>query len=507
VPAVHRAHRSRLASAARRAACALAAALALALGLALPAGAADAEPAATRAYFGNVHVHTGYSFDAFTNGTLTVPHHAYEWARGQAIPGGGGGPDLRLRRPLDFYAVSDHAEFLGVFRLMADPNRPLSRTELAKRVTSNEPGVALQAFAEVLREKSEGRARPELTDPAVAKPIWKTIVETADRYYEPGRFTTFPAFEWTSNPRKRNLHRVVVFASAKGVPELPLSSDDSEDPEDLWRWMERARSGGATLLAIPHNANASDGLMFSLQTFGGQPLSRAYAAARTANEPLYEITQIKGTSETHPDLSPNDELAGFEPWDYTLSADAERPTRRKGSFARQALLDGLSLARDGAGNPFRFGLIGDSDTHNAAASHEEDAYPGKFAMENDPRVRLDAAAHGATPGQARQVREFSSGGLAGVWAAENTREAIFAAMQRRETLGTSGPRIQVRFFGGWSFDAADAGGDLASAGYREGVPMGGTLGPRGAAAAPSFLVAALKDPESGHLDRVQIVKG
>jgi hypothetical protein len=397
---------------------------------------------------------------------------------------------------------------MGVFRLMTDPAHPLSKTELAKRVTSKEPGVALQAFAEVLREQSEGRVRPELTDPSVSGPIWKTIVETADRYYEPGTFTTFPAFEWTSNPNKRNLHRVVVFASSKGVPELPLSSLDTEDPEELWRWMEQVRAGGATLLAIPHNGNASDGLMFALQTSGKQPLTKAYADARSANEPLYEVSQIKGTSETHPDLSPNDELAGFEQWDYTLSADAERPTQRKGSFARQALLDGLSLARQGVGNPFRFGLIGDSDTHNAAASHEEDNYSGKFGMENDPKARLQGEAHGGTPGQARQIREFSSAGLAGVWAAENTREAIFAAMVRKETFGTTGPRIQLRFFGGWGFAPADAaGGDLAAAGYRKGVPMGGTLGARGGAKAPSFLLAAAKDPGSGNLDRVQVVKG
>jgi Protein of unknown function (DUF3604) len=468
---------------------------------------AEPQPAATRAWFGAVHVHTSYSFDAFTNGTVTLPHHAYEWARGKAIPGGGGGPDLKILRPLDFYAVSDHAEYMGVFRQMANPESPLSELDLAKRVTSKEPGVAMQAFAELLREISAGKKRPELSDPKISRPIWKEIVDTADRYYEPGRFTTFPAFEWTSNPGKRNLHRVVVFADSKGVPELPLSSLDSDDPEALWRWMDVARKGGATLIAIPHNANASDGLMFSVENRVGQPLTEAYIATRAANEPLYEVSQIKGTSETHPDLSPNDEFAGFEQWDYTLSADSERPTHRKGSFARQALLDGLSLAQGGKGNPFRFGLIGDSDTHNAAASNEEDNYTGKFALENDRRRRL-LGAPGLTPGQMQQVREFSSGGLAGVWAPENTREAIFAAMQRKETFGTSGPRIQLRFFGGWGFAAADAASaELAANGYRKGVPMGGTLAPRGESAAPSFLIAAAKDPGSGNLDRVQVIKG
>jgi hypothetical protein len=475
--------------------------------LAAPAQAEDAAATpATKAYFGNVHVHTGYSFDAFTNGCLTRPSDAYEWAQGKAIPGGGGGPDLKIITPLDFYAVSDHAEYMGVFLQMTDPKSPLSKLDLAKEVTSPDQKVAFAAFARILNEMSAGKSRPELTDPKISKPVWKEIVETADRYYQPGRFTTFPAFEWTSNPNKRNLHRVVVFRDSRSVPELPLSALDSDDPADLWSWMERVRGKGAALLAIPHNANASDGLMFSLEDFSGKPLTKASIAARARNEPLYEVSQIKGTSETHPDLSPNDEFAGFEQWDYTLSANAERPTHRKGSFARQALLDGLSLAREGKGNPFHFGLIGDSDTHNSAASNEEDNYTGKFAVENDPRHRLEG--FGLSPAQTQQVREFSSGGLAGVWATANTREAIFDAMDRRETFGTSGPHIQVRFFGAWNFEVADARArDLAAVGYRKGVPMGGNLASEAGARAPSFLVSALKDPRSGNLDRVQVIKG
>jgi hypothetical protein len=485
----------------------LGAGLSALVALTAPAQAEEAAATpATKAYFGNVHIHTGYSFDAFTNGCLTRPSDAYEWAQGKAIPGGGGGPDLKIITPLDFYAVSDHAEYMGVFLQMTDPKSPLSKLDLAKEVTSPDQKVAFAAFARILNEMSAGKSRPELTDPKISKPVWKEIVETADRYYQPGRFTTFPAFEWTSNPNKRNLHRVVVFRDSRNVPELPLSALDSDDPADLWSWMERVRGKGAALLAIPHNANASDGLMFSLEDFSGNPLTKASIAARTRNEPLYEVSQIKGTSETHPDLSPNDEFAGFEQWDYTLSADAERPTHRKGSFARQALLDGLSLAHEGKGNPFHFGLIGDSDTHNSAASNEEDNYTGKFAVENDPRHRLEG--FGLSPAQTQQVREFSSGGLAGVWATANTREAIFDAMDRRETFGTSGPHIQVRFFGAWAFEAADARSrDLAAVGYRKGVPMGGTLPAAAGAKAPSFLVSALKDPRSGNLDRVQVIKG
>jgi hypothetical protein len=300
---------------------------------------------------------------------------------------------------------------------------------------------------------------------------------------------------------------VVVFRDSEAVPELAYSALKSDRPEDLWQWMDAQRKAGARLLAIPHNANASDGLMFSLQGSDGEPLQEAAIRARSDNEPLYEISQIKGTSETHPDLSPNDEFAGFEIWDYMLSADAERPTQRKGSHARQALLDGLSLAREGKGNPFEFGFIGDSDTHNAAASNEEDNYTGKFAFETDPRHRMNGIP-GQPEGQIQQVREFSSGGLAGVWAEENTREAIYDAMLRRETFGTSGPHIRVRFFGGWDFTATDGeASDRVAAGYARGVPMGGRLTPAPDGGRPSFVVWALKDPNSGNLDRIQIVKG
>jgi len=474
--------------------------------LASPLALGQAPTPERRAYFGAIHVHTGYPFDALTNGSITTPAMAYEWARGKAIPGSKHGPQLKLRRPLDFYAVSDHAEFMGVFNLMADPNHPLSQLEIAKRVNSSDQNVALQAFAEVLRDMSAGKIDPRMTDPEVGRTVWQTIVKTADQYYRPGEFTTFPAFEWTSNPNQRNLHRVVLFRDSKILPDLVLSSFESERPEDLWTWMETQRGKGATLLAVPHNGNASDGLMFSAVDSDGRPLDAAYARTRARNEPLYEITQIKGTSETHPDLSPNDEFAGFEQWDYTLSADALRPTHRIGSFARRALLDGLALDAQGKGNPFRYGFIGDSDTHNAAASHEEDNYTGKFAFESNPEHRMKGL-EGQPPSQLQQVREFSSGGLAGVWAEANSREAIYDAMMRKETFGTSGPHLTIRFFGGWDFAASDVGSrDFVQRGYARGVPMGGELG-KAKSKAPTFLVWAMKDPASGNLDRVQIVKG
>jgi Protein of unknown function (DUF3604) len=461
------------------------------------------------AYFGAVHIHTGYSFDAFTNGTLSTPADAYEWAQGKPIPASklAPGKTIKAVAPLDFYAVADHAEYMGVFREMQNPASPLSQTDIAKRVTSSDPNVVRQTFAQLLRDLSAGKVDPTLADPAISRTIWADIVKTADAYYRPGVFTTFPAFEWTSNPNKRNLHRVVVFRDSGHVPDVVLSAFDTEKPEDLWAWMQVQRSKGSTLLAIPHNANASDGLMFSLSDSYGKPLSPAYVAERARNEPLYEISQIKGTSETMPELSPNDEFAGFEIWNYTLSADSERPKNHVGSYVRRALLEGLSLAAQGKGNPFKYGFIGDSDTHNAAASNEEFNYTGKFGAEFDASHRLNGFP-GQPPAQAQQVREFSSGGLAGVWAQENTRESIYDAMLRKETFGTSGPHIKVRFFGGWNFSDSDVKtGDFVRIGYARGVPMGGDLDAAKKGKSPTFMVWALKDPLSGNLDRIQVVKG
>jgi len=480
---------------------------------AVPATASSSAPAPAlpppnpenNVYFGDVHVHTGWSFDALTNGSKTTPMDAYAWAQGRAITGSGG-PELKITAPLDFYMVSDHAEYMGVFNQMSNPDSPLSRTEIAKGVNSPDANVRLQTFAGILRDMNEGKRDPQLSDPALARSVWAEIVKAADANYVPGTFTTFAGFEWTSNPQKRNLHRVIVFRDTKHLPDMVLSALDSDDPEVLWKWMEQQRAKGSTLFAIPHNGNASDGLMFDLVKRDGKPIDAAYNRTRNANEPLYEITQIKGTSETYPVLSPTDEFAGFEQWDYTLSADFERPTRHRGSFVRQALLDGMSQAAAGAGNPFQYGFIGDSDTHNAAASHEEYNFTGKFAFENNAKERL-TGLKGAPAGQIRQIQEFSSGGLAGVWAPQNTREAIFDAMRRRETFGTSGPMMRVRFFG--SFDYAP--GDVNKPGfvktaYAKGVPMGADL-KKGAGKAPTFLVAAVKDPRSGNLDRIQIVKG
>jgi Protein of unknown function (DUF3604) len=477
--------------------------------VAADAQAQDVKPNPLRdVYFGNLHVHTAWSFDANINGAIATPDDAYRWAKGEAIPGGKGLPDLKIKVPLDWYAVSDHAEYLGALPLMADPNSPVARHPLAADIAGNDPEASFAAYTKILDGISKRERDPILGSPDLSASIWKDVVRIADDHNDPGNFTTFPAFEWTANPDWRNLHRVVLFKSSENVPDLPFSAIDSDVPTDLWAWMDKQRDAGMEVLAVPHNANASDGLMFPIGTaYGGSDVDADYAKKRMRNEPLYELTQIKGTSETLPVLSPNDEFADFEIWDYTLASTATPPENKIGGYMREALIRGQQLEAEGKGNPFKYGFIGDSDTHNAASAIEEDNYTGKFGFENDPKHRLEGPP-GVSEAAAKQVREFSSGGVAGVWAESNTREAIFDAMVRKETFATSGPRLRVRFFGGWDYgEDAMVSTDWLQAAYDGGVPMGGDLsaGPDGKA--PTFLIAAMKEVDGANLDRIQIIKG
>ena len=460
------------------------------------------------AYFGNLHVHTAWSFDANINGAIAGPDEAYRWAKGEAIPGGGGGPDLKILRPLDWYAVGDHAEYLGALPLMADPNSPVSKHPLADAISGDDPVASFAAYTEILDGISNRRNDPILGDPTLLASVWDKIIDIADRHYEPGAFTTFAGFEWTSNPGWRNLHRVVIFRDTENISDHAFSAIESDREEDLWAWMDLQRENGAELLAVPHNGNASDGLMFPIGTsYGGSDIDSAYAETRMRNEPLYELTQIKGTSEVYPTMSPNDEFAGFEIWDYTLASTATPPEHKVGGYMREALIRGMALEAEGNGNPFKYGFIGDSDTHNAAAAIEEDNYTGKFGFENNPEHRLEGPP-GVGEAAARQVREFSSGGVAGIWAESNTREAIFDAMVRKETFATSGPRLKVRMFGGYGYaEGVMAGPDWLQAAYDGGVPMGGDLPAAPEGGAPTFLVAAMKEADGANLDRIQIVKG
>ena len=455
------------------------------------------------AYFGQTHVHTSWSFDAYVYGNnVTGPEDAYKYSLGQPIKHPAGYM-VKLKRPLDFEAVTDHAEYVGTVRLANDPSSDISKLPIADKlkVRSKEDMQRIYLFMGTSMMKSE--PIKELTDPQVAGSIWKQTVAIADKYYQPGKFTTFAAYEWTSTPNNSNLHRNVIFLDTKKVPEVPFSSLDSTHPEDLWTWMDAQRRAGNTLLAISHNANLSDGMMFPLEVDSkGRPIDAAWAQDRMNNEPLSEITQLKGTSETHPSLSPNDEFAGFEILSVLLGGAARAP-KIHGGYIREAYQNGLAMQDARGYNPYKFGVVGASDTHNTAASYDAANYfGGHGSFDPTPQARLSGKAE-----LGLKSTDLSVSGLGGVWAEQNTRESIFAAMQRKETFGTSGPRIKVRLFGGWNFSPdVLKQKDWIKTGYANGVPMGGDLAaPKGKA--PTFVVWAVKDPDEANLDRIQIVKG
>ncbi len=455
------------------------------------------------AYFGETHVHTLNSPDAFIFNVRSTPDDAYRFALGQAIEHASG-MRIQLGQPLDFIAVTDHSEYMGILPRLADPDSELADLPLAQQLAGDDRAAAHRALMQVLMTLGSGKPVPELVDPELRNRIWQEYVELAEYYYRPGEFTTFVAYEWTSSGGERggdaNLHRNVIFRGAE-VPERPFSSLDSYNPRDLWQWMDEQRAAGIEVMAIPHNSNLSDGLMFPDEVaFDGEPLDAAWAELRLRNEPIVEMTQIKGTSETHPALSPNDEWADFELLEDMLGGTGRR-VQPAGGYVRDAWLRGMRLEEERGFNPYRFGVIGASDSHNASSPVEESNYHGKIGMAD------------GTPERRRKgsfINElhlrYGASGLAGVWAESNTREDIYDAMARRETFATTGPRIRVRFFGGrqWSEDLLDQHDWLEQA-YASGVPMGGDL-PAGQGA-PEFLLWAAKDPASAWLQRLQIVKG
>ena len=455
------------------------------------------------AFFGETHVHTSWSFDAYIYGnTKAGPEDAYKFAMGQTITHPGGYP-IKITRPLDFMAVTDHAEYVGVIPQANDPTSSLSKLPIAEqlKVRGKEDMQRVYLFLGSSILKNE--PIKELVSPEVAGNIWKQMVAIADKYYQPGKFTTFAAYEWTSTPDNRNMHRNIIFKDSEKVPEVPFSSLDSDHPEDLWNWMNTQRQAGNELLAISHNANLSDGIMFPLEVDSkGRPIDAAWAQERVNNEPLTEIHQLKGTSETHPQLSPNDEFADYELLTYLLGG-VERTPKIHGSYIREAWQNGLAMQDSRGYNPYKMGVVGASDSHNTAAGYtQSDYFGGHGAVDATPEARLSGKKEvGLTAGL------LSTAGLGGVWAEENTRESIFAAMQRKETFGTSGVRIKVRLFGGWDFhpDVLNQK-DWVKTGYANGVPMGGDL-PKKAGKEPTFIVWAVKDPDDGNLDRIQIIKG
>lgn len=466
------------------------------------------EPAENNLYFGDLHLHTSYSPDAFLNGTRSVtPDEAYRFAMGYEV-GADNGVPAKLRRPLDFIGITDHAEYLGVFpRLLAEDEEltswPLG-LEWLGYLQRNERAKVGVAFANAIQFSDRALRTPD----AVNRSVWGEVADNADRYDRPGQFTALIGYEWTSMINGDNLHRVVLFrgdgAEAKRV--LPFTAQDSADPEDLWNALEKYEAAGVRTLAIAHNGNVSNGRMFAPVTISGQPLNAAYARKRSRWEPVYEVTQVKGDGETHPDLSPGDAFADFETWDKGNITLSQPKTKNMlpYEYARSALKEGLRHERQLGVNPFEFGMIGSTDQHTGLSTANEDNFFGKFP-ESEPsdhrwREKMSAVL--------QESWELSASGLAAVWAPENTREAIFDALMRRETYGTTGSRIRLRFFGGYDFAKGDIDRpDYARLGYRRGVPMGGDLGRATNNAAPSFIIHAVRDPDGANLDRVQVVKG
>jgi len=448
-----------------------------------------------------------YSFDAFIFGTTSSPDDAYEFAKGGTIihPAGF---DMNLDTPLDFYGVSDHAFYLGVLRQMADPSSEISKHPAATGMStlggSDDRGSKFTAILQFMRSEQG----PEINDPVIRKDAWDDIVASANRHNDPGNFTAFVAYEYTASDADRgNLHRNVIFRDDI-APELPFSRLDSSNPEDLWAWMDNNRANGIESLAIPHNSNGSNGSMFMLTDNAGRPIDDAYANLRMRNEPLVEITQVKGTSDTHPALSPNDEWADFEIMPFRIATSLY--SEPNGSYVRQAYLNGLKMQAEGGFNPYKLGVIGSSDTHNASYAGDEDDYWSKVGLRDangvlrgsvplsEPRANGELYAD-------TYFNTWGAAGLAGVWAEENTRAAIYDAFRRKETFGTSGTRMKVRFFAGNDLPELDDE-DFIGKAYGGGVPMGGDL-IANAAEIPSFIAWVAKDPNSASLQRLQIIKG
>ena len=505
----------------------------------MPADVIVADPATNsnrNAYFGDLHVHTDYSFDAYAFGTVATPYDAYRYAQGEAIAHPAGF-DVQLQQPLDFYAVTDHAMFLGAVKAAADTSTDFSKLAHVQDLHNiNAPEnlnleslpQRITAFSTFLPETLRGIAGGGIDVDMVnqiSRDAWADIVRAAQTHNRPGEFTTFVAYEFTSSSDDRgNLHRNVIFRDADKLPAMPFSRFHSQNPEGLWDWMDGLRTEGIEALAIPHNSNGSNGQMFKMQDWAGNPLDENYAQQRIRNEPLVELTQIKGTSETHPSLSDNDEWANFEIMPYRVATMlASEP---KGSYARHALLNGLRLQDQGIANAYQFGFVGASDTHTGAASLEEENYFSKAGLLDAYGPRRGSVP--LSPGDAEIIKaagrvavkqidgkQYATGayetwgasGLTGVWAEENSRDAIYRAFRRKETFATSGPRIQVRFFAGYNFDDTilDQQDHLVRA-YQDGVSMGSELQSDGTNA-PSFVAWASQDANSAPLQRLQVIKG
>jgi hypothetical protein len=467
-----------------------------------------------RPYFGDQHVHTGWSADAGGSGTTLGPEEALRFARGEEVVATTGQP-VKLGSPLDWVAITDHSDGMGVISEIKSGNPEMMADATLKRwheMFAAGPAEALKATMELINAQANKKLPPLVMDPRFAKSVWLKNTALADSYNEPGRFTAFIGYEWTSNAGGGdNLHRNVIYRDGKDRADrvLPFTTFQSENPENLWQWMaEWETTTGGRLLAIPHNGNLSNGRMFALTRFDGSPMTAEWAEARQRWEPLFEVIQFKGQSESHPSLSPSDEFAkNYELWDRgNLVLQPKQPGMIQHEYLREALKNGLKVEQDLGTNPFRYGMVGGTDTHNALVAAEEDNFFGKFPTAEPRPDRWD---ENAMKFGDRTVKgwEMTAAGYTAVWATGNTREELWDAMKRRETYSTSGPRMVVRFFGGYDFTADDVSRSPAVAGYAKGVPMGGELAVAPAGKAPTFLIAALKDPKTGNLDRIQVIKG
>jgi len=469
-------------------------------------------------YFGDTHLHTSFSADAGMIGNTLGPDEAYRFAKGETVTSSTG-LQARLRRPLDFLVVADHSENLGLAPAIADSNPDLLANEWGKMEHDllKEGGLdgALEAYENwMAKNATQDDPLAELTD--LKAEMWHNITEAAEQHNDPGLFTAIIGYEWTSMPNGNNLHRNVIFRDGKDKADqvIPFSQYDSFDAEDLWDWMQMYEdTTGGQVLAIPHNGNLSNGLMFDDVTFSGDPLSEDYAARRQQWEPVYEVTQMKGDGETHPMLSPEDEFADFETWDLaSFGPEPKTPDMLPREYAREALKRGMAYESDLGINPFKFGMVGSTDSHTSLATSAEDNFFGKVVIlepSADP-IRFNEVIAGRPAPEGHQIyaRQNSASGLAAIWARENTREALWDSLKRKEVFATTGTRIRVRVFGGWGFTEADLDRhDFAKHGYESGVPMGGDLTVAPDGEAPAMLVRAIRDPDGANLDRIQMVKG
>jgi hypothetical protein len=467
-------------------------------------------------YFGDTHLHTSYSTDAGMVGNIRGPEDDYRLARGEVISSSQG-LKVQLIRPLDFLVIADHAENLGLAPAIAESNADLLKKpwgkEIHDKVKSGDPLGAFDMWIRAVNAQND-----ETKGSGMARTYWQRSTAAAEKYNEPGLFTAMIGFEWTSMPNGNNLHRNILFRDNKDKADqiIPISSYDTTDPEDLWQWMaDYEEKTGGRMLAIPHNGNISNGLMFDDITLTSKkPMDLDYAKRRARWEPLYEVTQIKGDGEAHPALSPNDEFADFYTWDSgTLGPESTTPEMWPRSYAREALKRGLVYEERLGTNPFKFGMLGSTDSHTSIPSTEENNFFGKVSLVEptaDPLRFDEVIVARSNPDKSKQIRHWraAASGLAAIWSRENTRTALWDSLARKEVYATTGTRIRVRVFAGWNYNASDlARSDFAEYGYKHGVPMGGdlTVAPRDRA--PTLLVKAIRDPDGANLDRVQIIKG